>query len=105
MEGAFLLERKAQIFEVTLVRTRGLPYGVARAGRVALDYQCTIWYNRYMNSSIEKRKKIVKQAIANERLEGLKVSLEARKIADSYITGRASAKAAAAKIRARYGNL
>jgi hypothetical protein len=58
-----------------------------------------------MSSLIEKRKKIVKQAIANEKLEGLKVSLETRKIADSYITGKASAKEAAAKIRARYGNL
>ena len=58
-----------------------------------------------MNSSIEKRKKIVKQAIANEKLEGLKVSTETIKIADSYVTGKASAKAAADKIRARYGNL
>jgi hypothetical protein len=58
-----------------------------------------------MNSSIKKRENTVKQAIANEKLEGLKVSRESRKIADSYITGKASAKAAAAKIRARYGIL
>jgi hypothetical protein len=56
-----------------------------------------------MNSSVEKRKAAVKQAIANEKLEGLKVSAEARKIADSYVVGKASAKSAAAKIRARYG--
>ena len=58
-----------------------------------------------MNSPMKKREQTVKQAIANEKLEGLKVSPEARKIADSYITGKASAKSAAAKIRARYGNL
>ncbi len=55
-----------------------------------------------MNSRIKTRQKVVNQAIANEKLEGLKVSREARKIADSYVTGKASAKAAAAKIRARY---
>jgi len=58
-----------------------------------------------MNTPIQKREKVVNQAIANEKLEGLKVSPEARKIADSYITGKASASSAAAKIRARYGNL
>lgn len=58
-----------------------------------------------MNSPVEKREKVVKQAIANEKLEGLKVSRDTRKIADNYVTGRASAKAAAAKIRARYGIL
>lgn len=41
----------------------------------------------------------------NERLEGLKVSAETKKIADNYLTGEASAKAAIAKIRARYGNI
>jgi hypothetical protein len=55
-----------------------------------------------MNSSAQKRKKVVEQAVANEKLEGLKVSRESRKIADNYITGKASAKATAAKIRARY---
>ena len=58
-----------------------------------------------MNSSIKKRKNIVKQAIANEKLEGLQVSSEAQKIADNYVTGKVSAKSAAAKIRARYGAL
>ena len=43
-----------------------------------------------MNSPTQKRKKIVKQAIANERLEGLKVSKESQKIASSYIVGKAS---------------
>jgi len=54
---------------------------------------------------MKKRENTVAQAIANEKLEGLKVSRETRKIADSYITGKASAKSAAAKIRARYGTL
>lgn len=58
-----------------------------------------------MKLSITSRKKTVKQAVANEKLEGLKVSQESRKIADNYITGKASAKAVAAKIRARYGSL
>lgn len=58
-----------------------------------------------MNSPLQKRGKVVKQAVANEKLEGLKVSPEARKIADNYIAGKASAKAVAAKIRARYGNI
>ena len=58
-----------------------------------------------MNTPVQKRKKIVKQAVANERLEGLKVSKESQKIASSYIAGKASAKEAANKIRARYGKL
>ena len=58
-----------------------------------------------MNSPTQKREKVVKQAVANENLEGLSVSQEARKLADNYITGKASAKSVAAKIRARYGSL
>jgi len=58
-----------------------------------------------MSTSVQKRKKIVKQAVANERLEGLKVSKESQKIAGNYIVGKASAKQAAEKIRARYGKL
>ena len=58
-----------------------------------------------MKSSLSKRQKTVKQAIANEKLEGLKVSRETRKLADNYVTGKASAKEVAAKIRARYGTL
>lgn len=58
-----------------------------------------------MSSPVKKREKIVQQAIANEKLEGLKVSQETRKIADNYIAGKASAKSVAAKIRARYGTL
>ncbi len=58
-----------------------------------------------MNTPTKKREKVVKQAIANEKLEGLKVSRDTKKIADNYIVGKASAKATAAKIRARYGNL
>jgi len=58
-----------------------------------------------MNLPTQKRRKIVKQAIANENLEGLKVSKESQRIASSYVAGKASAKQAAAKIRARYGSL
>lgn len=58
-----------------------------------------------MNTSAQKRKKIVQQAVANERLEGLKVSKKSQKIASSYIAGKTSAKEAAKKIRARYGKL
>jgi hypothetical protein len=58
-----------------------------------------------MKTPLIRRQKTVKQAIANEKLEGLKVSTETRKIADNYVTGKASAKAVAAKIRARYGTL
>ena len=56
-----------------------------------------------MNQAAKKRNKTVKLAVVNETLEGLKVSKESLKIADSYIVGKASAKEAAAKIRARYG--
>ena len=58
-----------------------------------------------MEASIDKRKNTVKQAVANERLEGLRVSSDSKRIADSYIVGKASAKQAAKKIRARYGVL
>lgn len=56
-----------------------------------------------MNTATQRRKKIVKQAVANQKLEGLKVSQESLKIADSYVVGKASAKEVAAKIRTRYG--
>jgi hypothetical protein len=58
-----------------------------------------------MNSATKRREKNVKLAITNEKLEGLKVSSETRKMADSYIAGKASAKEVATKIRARYGVL
>ena len=58
-----------------------------------------------MKSSSKDREQSVKQAVANEKLEGLSVSPEARKIADNYIVGKASASSVAAKIRARYGNV
>ena len=58
-----------------------------------------------MSTAVQKREKTVKLAIANERLEGLVVSRETRKLADKYITGKASAKSVAAKIRARYGKV
>lgn len=58
-----------------------------------------------MNKQILRRTKNVHRAVANERLEGLKVSKDSLKIADSYIAGKASAKQVAKKIRARYGVL
>lgn len=58
-----------------------------------------------MKTTVEKRKKVVKQAIANERLEGLKVSRDTQKIADSYIVGKVSAAEAAKKIRAAAGSV
>jgi hypothetical protein len=58
-----------------------------------------------MQTPAQKRKDIVEQAIANERLEGLKVSKESQKIADNYVVGKITAKEAAKKIRARYGVL
>jgi len=58
-----------------------------------------------MDTPVQKRKKVVKQAVANERLEGLRVSKETQKIASNYIAGKASAKQVAQKIRARYGVL
>ena len=45
-----------------------------------------------MNKQSLKRKKNVSQAVANERLEGLKVSKESLKIADSYVAGKASVR-------------
>lgn len=56
-----------------------------------------------MNKLSQNRAKVVNRAIANELLEGLKVSKDSRKIADNYIVGKVTAKQAAAKIRARYG--
>ncbi len=70
-----------------------------------MDFCDDLMYNKSMSKSVAKRKKHVNRAIANERLEGLKVSQESRKIAGEYIAGKASAKQAAAKIRARYGVL
>ncbi|HMI09508.1 MAG TPA: antitoxin VbhA family protein [Candidatus Saccharimonadales bacterium] len=58
-----------------------------------------------MNSPTQKRRKIVEQAIANEKLEGLKVSQESQKIAGDYVLGKMSAKQAAEKIRAYYESL
>jgi hypothetical protein len=58
-----------------------------------------------MNKPIEKRKKIVRQAVANERLEGLTVSKETLAIANNYIVGKMTVHEAAAKIRTRFGAL
>lgn len=51
----------------------------------------------------KEREFAVKQAIANEELEGLTVSKEAKRIAGEYIAGKVSARQAAKQIRARYG--
>ena len=58
-----------------------------------------------MNTSTQKRQKIVKNAIANQKLEGLKVSRSSKTIANNYVVGKISARKAAQKIRARYGAL
>jgi hypothetical protein len=55
------------------------------------------------NTPSQRRKKVVQQAIANEKLDGLQVSKESKTIDDTYMVGKASAKHAAAAIRARYG--
>jgi hypothetical protein len=54
---------------------------------------------------VKRRESVVKQAVANEKLEGLKVSKKSREIAKNYIVGKASAKKTARMIRARYGVL
>ena len=59
--------------------------------------------NKSADASVKKRKNIVKQAIANQHLEGLTVSRESRKIADEYVAGKLTARQAADKIRAQYG--
>lgn len=64
-----------------------------------------MWYNNSMNKTSKQRKQIVTQAEANQKLEGLKVSQDSRKIADNYVTGKVTAKEAAEKIKARYGAL
>ena len=56
-----------------------------------------------MNVSVAARKKVVKQAEANQRLEGLKVSKTSLGLAGNYVVGKASAKETATKIRNRYG--
>jgi hypothetical protein len=56
-----------------------------------------------MNTLEKKRSNSVKQAVANQRLEGLKGTAESIKIANNYIVGKASAIQAANKIRSRYG--
>ncbi len=73
--------------------------------QIDVVFEAESGYTIRMNSSMKKRDKTVKQAIANEKLEGLKVSPASRKIADGYVTGKISAKSVAAKIRARYGTL
>lgn len=52
---------------------------------------------------MEERKEKVKQAIANEKLEGLSVSANAKKTLDEYVAGKISAKEAAGQIYSRYG--
>lgn len=54
------------------------------------------------DTSVKKRKNVIKQAIANQNLEGLTVSRESRKIANNYISGKITTQQAANKIRARY---
>ena len=56
-----------------------------------------------MKESPTERKQRVVRAIANEQLEGLRVSEESQRLADNYVVGKASAKEAANTIRRRYG--
>lgn len=52
---------------------------------------------------MEARKEKVKQAIANEKLEGLNISKNTKKALDEYIAGKISAKEAARQVYVRYG--
>lgn len=52
---------------------------------------------------MEGRKEKVKQAIANEKLEGLNISINTRETLDEYIAGKISAKEAAQQVYDRYG--
>lgn len=52
---------------------------------------------------MEQRKEKVKQAIANENLEGLNISKSTKKTLDEYIAGKISAQEAARQVYTRYG--
>lgn len=52
---------------------------------------------------MEARKEKVKQAIANERLEGIGISNSTKKTLNEYAAGKISAKEAAKQVYARYG--
>ena len=52
---------------------------------------------------MEDRKEKVKQAIANEKLEGLNISNTTKKTLDEYVAGKISAKEAAQQVYSRYG--
>jgi len=56
-----------------------------------------------MKNGKSARTRQVEQAIANQRLDGLVVSEEAKRIADNYVVGKVSAQEAAQKIRDRFG--
>ena len=58
-----------------------------------------------MEQTNRRRAARVERAVANERLEGLVVSEDAKCIAGSYVVGKVSAREAAAKIRARNGTM
>lgn len=55
------------------------------------------------NVAVHHRKKIVDNAVANEKLEQREVSDESKKIAQNYVVGKADAKKAAEQILKRYG--
>lgn len=52
---------------------------------------------------MNERKEKVRQAVANEKLEGLDVSSSAKKTLDEYVAGKISAREAAQQVYARYG--
>jgi hypothetical protein len=56
-----------------------------------------------MRTVISKKQKELNQAVANERLENLKVSKETLKLAGNYVSEKASLKDVSKQIRARYG--
>ena len=53
--------------------------------------------------SADERKEAVRQAVANEKLEGLKISPSTRRTMDQYASGELSAKEAAEQVYRRYG--
>jgi LytS/YehU family sensor histidine kinase len=56
-----------------------------------------------MTKTQQERKKKFEQVEANERLEGLEVSKDTKKIVGNYISEKASLKEVAKQIRSRYG--
>jgi hypothetical protein len=56
-----------------------------------------------MTEKQKNKKKALNQAVANEKIEGLKVSAETLTIAGKYVAEKASLKDVSKQIRSRYG--